>query len=173
MKAHGHDRARIEEKLGYSSNGIDQSLSRKTSGGKLYKQLLLYKEWMLNNSTSAGPGKSQGDIDRTQISILVAQQNKLIEVLNTQAGTANEILRRIADNVEVKVENISANLTDVLGRVDSLKLDVVSGRTVVLQSLARLEKKKPNALIEEGDNIIAGLMQSPRQTRGRTAGKNR
>jgi len=55
LKLKGHDRATIEEKLGYAENAIDQSLARNGSM-KLYKSLLLYRDWVLSNSIPAGEG---------------------------------------------------------------------------------------------------------------------
>lgn len=52
LKDLGHDRGMIEEKLGYSINAIDQSLSRGGSK-KIYQGILLYQENVLNNSTPA------------------------------------------------------------------------------------------------------------------------
>lgn len=48
LKLQGHERAAIEEKFGYSGNYLDQALVRPTE--KVYKSLLLYKEWVLCNT---------------------------------------------------------------------------------------------------------------------------
>lgn len=52
LKSNGHDRGRIEARLGYSANAIDQALAR---GGnrRLLKVLELYKDWVLQNATSS------------------------------------------------------------------------------------------------------------------------
>ena len=104
---------------------------------------------------------------------LIKQQNKLIASLNKQSETCNTILQRLSENVEKKVEAIDANLNDALGRVDSLKYDLYSGRKVVLQSLARLEKKPVNHLLNEADSIIASLMQEQSNKQNTLPGKGK
>ena len=49
LKSQGHDRAKIEGRLGYAPNAIDQSLARGGSN-KLLCGILLYKDAVLNNS---------------------------------------------------------------------------------------------------------------------------
>jgi hypothetical protein len=57
LKSQGHDRAAIEERFGYSANYLDQALVRPTE--KVYKSILLYKDWVLCNTMlkkEGGPG---------------------------------------------------------------------------------------------------------------------
>jgi hypothetical protein len=92
----------------------------------------------------------------------------LVELMKRQ----NHILERQLENVELKVERIDTNLDDALGRVESLKLDLISGRIVVLKSLARLEKKNPDTLLKEADNTKLELLKA--QTRqSKSAGKGK
>lgn len=53
LKSKGHDRGRIEAKLGYAANSIDQSLAR---GGtqKLLRVIELYRDYVLLNATDDG-----------------------------------------------------------------------------------------------------------------------
>lgn len=104
---------------------------------------------------------------------LFAQQNKLLISLNKQSETANNILERMANTVEKKVDQVDINLTDALGRIDSLKLDLYSGRKVVLQSLARLEKKPVNSLLTEADSITAAILGRQKQTQSKNAEKGK
>lgn len=56
LKTKGHDRRLIEKKLGYSENGIDQSLARPAGPDreKLYRQVLLYDELVSLKDSSYG-----------------------------------------------------------------------------------------------------------------------
>lgn len=56
-------------------------------------------------------------------------------------------------------EKTDANLSKALGGVHQLSLHVESAREVVLESLTRLEKKKPGDLRSEADNIVKRLMK--------------
>lgn len=94
---------------------------------------------------------------------LISQQNKLIQSLNKQSETANTILKRIADKVETKVETIDTNLSDALERIDFLKADLLSQKTVVLKSLSRLEGKGEEALLKEEGNINIALLKQLRK----------
>jgi len=86
LKENGHSRGMIEEKLGYSVNAIDQSLSRGGSE-KLKKGLLVYKDAVLNNSTSRGtvPVNSKADKewakvigDLTESNRILAESNRIL-----------------------------------------------------------------------------------------------
>lgn len=103
---------------------------------------------------------------------ILRQQNNLIKTLTLQSETANGILQRITDNVENKLGDLDANLKDALGRVESLKYDVFSGRQVTLESLARIEGKKPGALVKEADSIVLSLLSSRKQ-QNKSAGKGK
>ncbi len=64
LKSIGHDRGKIEEKLAYAVNGIDQALARKPTK-KLFAAIQLYKEFIiLQNSipnSSLALGIPSGD----------------------------------------------------------------------------------------------------------------
>ncbi|MGN6293752.1 MAG: helix-turn-helix domain-containing protein [Chitinophagaceae bacterium] len=123
-------------------------------------------EW-LNLETEANQVNSTGSIKGSNIiERIIQQQNNLLEVLTkqsealtVQSETANRILQRLTDKVEKKVESIDANLSGALAGVSSLALQVHSGRLVILQSLARLEKRPEDSLLKEADKIIEDRME--------------
>lgn len=171
----GYNRSQIEEQLGYSNNYIDQQLSK--GGNKKFVRSLKGLVDVILQKATVGDVDQQtlndsGDQD-ISVRYLIAQQNKLIVSMNKQAETANEILKRMADNVEKKVTEIDTNLIDALGRVDSLKLDLYSGRMVLLQSLARLENKPENSLLAEADNIIAALLDQQKNELNKNYSKHK
>lgn len=71
-----------------------------------------------------------------------------------------------------KVGTIDANLKQALGGVVQLSLHVESAREVVLEALARLEKKPKGSLIAEADNIVKLLMKE-HEKRGNDAFVNK
>ncbi len=173
LKNRGFDRKYIENALGIAENGIDQALSR-TPTEKLYKQVLLFNDYILLKNASIEkdqviqePEPEYGNVTER----LLTQQNKLIDSMNKQSEVANSILNHLANNVESKVEVIDSNLNDALGRIESLKLDLRSGRNVVLKSLARLEKRTENSLVKEADSIILALMQEQSRKQNKKPGK--
>jgi transcriptional regulator with XRE-family HTH domain len=93
----------------------------------------------------------------------------LIELIKRQ----NTILERQTKNVEEKVETIDSNLRGAFGRLDSLKLELHSGKTIVLQSLARLEKKPVNSLLKEADSIVQSYLAEQNEQQSKTAGKGK
>jgi hypothetical protein len=174
LKNKGLNRAQIESELGYANNYIDQQLSK--GGNKRFVKAL---RDLVDKLQKAIPDKSdqfliEEDIPEYGLTFksIMNQQNKLIISLNKQSETANEILRRLADNVEKRVDKIDVNLIDALGRMDSLKMDIYSERMVVLQSLARLEKKPENSLLSEADNIISSMLEQQQKKQGNTPGKS-
>lgn len=161
LNSRGHSRDAIEEKLGYATNAIDQSLARGGSK-KILRSLQLYLELVLKNSTL---DESEHQMKESElpygnsISQLIHQQNKLIISLNNQSETANSILKRISDNVELKIEMIDSNLADAVDRIDYLKVDLLSQKSVILKSLERLEGKKPGTLVKEEGSINVSLLK--------------
>lgn len=176
LKNHGFDRDAIEKRLDYSKNYIDQQLS-KGGNKKFLGSLKRLRDQILQKtipSVDKDANINEADWGKSvTIESLMQQQNKLINSLNRQSELSSTILQRMADNVEKKVESIDINLNDALGRVDSLKLDLYSGRMVVLQSLARLEKKPVNSLLAEADNIIAAYLNEHLQKQGTKGGKRK
>ena len=95
LKSKGHDRGKIEKRLGYSANGIDQSLSR---GGslRLLKTIELYRDFILNNSMSnSGISVPGQDADLKQ----------LVASLRELQIAAAEVQERIYQLVPVKRDN--------------------------------------------------------------------
>lgn len=173
LKKLGHSRNEIETKLGLASNSITQTLSRNGSE-RMYREILLFKEWaVLNNSTSKGQAEEPVPVYGDPMSRLLVQQNRLIDSMNQQSTTANKILVRLADNVETKVESIDLSLADALARIESLTINVTSGRSVILKSLARLEKKPEQTLQKEADSINASLLQELSGKQSKKSGKGR
>lgn len=119
LKPLGHDRRMIEEKLGYARESIAQLLS-KGGNQKLYKGILLYKEWVLKNSTpqteasrattstaevrlaKTKPLTFTGSATLDEISKIRESNDKLIEqqgVLLSQQTTLLETNKRLAEKV--------------------------------------------------------------------------
>lgn len=96
----GHPRRIIEERLGYAEKGIDQSLSREANE-KLYKQILLYRDWaVLNSSISQEdllilnePGVKYGK--KTNVKVVDAEQLMVHDMLQIKI-MQREILRNQA-----------------------------------------------------------------------------
>jgi hypothetical protein len=176
LKQMGYQRPQIESRLGLAEGSISQTIARNGSE-RLLKALVLYKEWaILSKSVNVDeqaviqePEPKYGD----QMSRLLVQQNRLIDSMNQQSTTANTILARLADNAETKVESIDLSLADALARIDSLRIDVTSGRSVILKSLARLEKKPELSLQKEADNINASLLQELSGKQSKRTGRGR
>jgi hypothetical protein len=173
LKNEGWSRAAIEQDRGYAANYIDQMLSK---GGNakflkslqdLLNRILLQKAMPAHGNVMNEPQEQYGN----SLSLLIQQQNKLIGSLNKQSETANAILKKLSESVVDKVENVDINLNDALARIDSLKMDVYSGRQVILQSLARLEKKPVNALLSEADNITISILSQQKKKQSKTSGK--
>lgn len=82
----------------------------------------------------------------------------LLHKLITVSDTTNRILERQEKDIVDKIQTIDANLNLVTVQAESIKLDVESARSVVLKSLARLEKKKEDQLVNEADSIKTGLL---------------
>jgi hypothetical protein len=167
----GKNQGQIADEINYSRahfnvmiNGDDNPELEKLLRSKYKKQI---EQSVGNDGLS-----SKENIDPTFFD-LIHHQSKILEVLQIQSETANKILHRLATNVEEKIVTIDSNLKDVQGRVDSLKLDVYSGRTVVLRSLARLEKKPENTLLKEADNIIVGLLEEQTNKQGIRSGRGK
>ncbi len=77
----------------------------------------------------------------------------LLGVLVQLMKTQNHILEEQKEEIKDRVKRIDVNLTDALGRIDGIQFDIVSGRQVVLESLARLESKPEKNLLKQADNI--------------------
>lgn len=84
----------------------------------------------------------------------------LITQLITLSKTANTILERQEKELIQKVDRIDTNLNGLSAQAEKIMLDLESGRTVVLQSLARIEKKNPDELLDAADNLKNGLAAS-------------
>lgn len=169
LKNYGYDRTRIEKEANYSENYIDQQLSK--GGNKRFvNSLKQFRDRILQKTTSSGNEVNEDHVPVVNLQTLIIQQNKLIVSMNRQSETANAILQRLTDNVEGKIAQIDTNLIDALGRVDSLKFDVYSGRQVVLESLARLEGKSEKSLLKRADSIVISLMDQQKQ-QNKSAGK--
>jgi hypothetical protein len=162
LKANGHLRPDIEERLGLAEGSISQTIARNGSE-RLLKSLQLYLEW-------AKLSKSGNKVEETIVEEpaaeydgvykkLIVQQNKLIDSMNQLSATSNRILSKMADSVETKVDILDLNLTDALARIESLSMNMKSGRHVVLKSLARLEGKPEGQLLAEADSINASLLR--------------
>lgn len=83
--------------------------------------------------------------DRTQ---------ELLEVMIGLIKTQNVILERQSINLDKRVEEIGSNLSEVAGALQVMEIQLHSGREVVLESLARIEKKPPHSLLKEADKIM-------------------
>ncbi len=178
LKGLGHHRTEVEKRLGLAIGSISQTIARNGSE-RLLKSLVLYKEWaLLSNSVINDETVQQdGIVNEPEPEYgnlaerLMAQQNKLIDSMNQQSTTANTILARLADNVETKVLSIDLSLADALARIESLTINMSSGRSVILKSLARLEKKPEHALQQEADSINASLLRVQSGKLNRKSGK--
>lgn len=100
----------------------------------------------INQGNSAVQESGEPDLLKTLLTRLV-----------TLTENQNRILERQEKDLVEKVNNIDTNLNLVTAQAESLKYDLESGRTVVLQSLARIEGKKPDELLHEADNIKFSL----------------
>ncbi|MBE2229972.1 MAG: hypothetical protein IAE96_04930 [Chitinophagaceae bacterium] len=176
LKQMGFQRAEIESRLGLAEGSISQTIARNGSE-RLLKALVLYKEWaILSKSVNQEAGTIVQEPVRAYedpMNRLLVQQNKLIDSMNQQSTTANTILARLADNVETKVESIDLSLADALARIESLTINVTSGRSVILKSLARIENKPELELQKEADNINAFLLQELSGKQSKKTGKGR
>lgn len=76
------------------------------------------------------------------------------------------------DLVKNYITKIDTNLSTALGGVQLLTLHVESAREVVLDSLGRLEKKKPGALRVEADKAVERIMKE-RHALGKTLVKGK
>lgn len=79
----------------------------------------------------------------------------LLELMQTQ----NRILQDQKVDLVDRVKGIEVSLNTALGGVHQLSLHVESARAVVLESLNRIEKKKPGELAREADRIVEQLMK--------------
>lgn len=85
----------------------------------------------------------------------------LMETMTQLMKTQNSLLEEQKKEVVSKISTIETNLNRALGGVSKLSLHVESAREVVLQSLARLEKKKDeNALLKEADKRVGQKIES-------------
>lgn len=89
LKSQGHDRATIEEKFGYSPNYIDQALVRPTN--KVYKSILLYKEWVLCNTMLEGKQKGVHKFTPEVDQEYEARFERLMAVAEQNTDTINKI----------------------------------------------------------------------------------
>lgn len=83
--------------------------------------------------------------------------NALVTKLISLSETTNTILERQEKDIVQKVDRIDSNLSLVTAQAEKLQYEVESGRHVVLQSLSRLEGKKPDHLLNEADSIKISL----------------
>lgn len=162
LKSAGHTRGMIEERLGYSANAIDQGLARGGSE-KMFKAIELYSDYVLKNATNANRGTNEGQSFRLEeagqsYSFEGKGSRELLPVLVQLMETQNRILLRQEDELVGRLKRVETNLVYVAGKTQSLFYDVVSGRTTVLRSLSRLEKRKSeNDLLNEADRIREDL----------------
>lgn len=113
------------------------------------------ERWLNGEIESVPLEKPSGPIPENKKPDRIEQ---LLEMMIGLTKTQNTLLERQTKNIEEKVLVIDSNLADALGIVESLKLDLSSGREVVLRSLARLEKRKDQEdLLKEADNRAVEL----------------
>lgn len=94
--------------------------------------------------------KTKTGID-TQIS--AHDNGDLMPVLVQLMKTQNRILEDQKTELVERMKKVETNLDFVVGKAEALEYDVLSGTTVVLQSLARLEGKDSDALLNEAGKI--------------------
>lgn len=98
LKAMGVKQAEIAEKLGYRPTGISEVKS-KGGSDKLYKSILLFKEWyMLKNSilSVSEAGKDNVDYKKKYMELLEevsALKTKLINSVQAKSETLEAVLR--------------------------------------------------------------------------------
>lgn len=109
------------------------------------------------------PKGSQTNGDALMVQ-LMQKQNSLMEM-------QNRLLDEMKTDVKDKVKTIDINLKSVLGEVDQLSLHVESAREVVLESLARLEKKPEHNLRDEADSRLRQIMKE-RSKQNRSSGRS-
>ncbi len=96
---------------------------------------------------------------------LMKQQNRLMEIQNM-------ILKDHTEQVKDKIAEVDLNLKQVVGKAESLQYDLISGREIVLQSLARLEGKGEDELLSAADKRKKDLV-SVKNERYRTSGSGK
>lgn len=92
---------------------------------------------------------------QSQQSEPVKKEGELYPVLVQLMKTQNAILVDQKNELVDRVRRIETNLDFVAGKAESLEYDLNSGRTVVLQSLSRIEGLDQNQLLKEADTIKA------------------
>lgn len=159
----------IADKIGYSRPYLN-NVKLKGGGKKVIGVLREKFAEILQNvprATFNNQGRQEPEDQKNNLS-----QEELLSVLVQLIRTQNRILEKQEIDLVERVKDIEVNLKDALGRVDSIKLDVYSGKIVILESLARLEKKKSGALISEADSIVSALLSEHQRQQGRKAEKS-
>lgn len=151
-KATGKTQETLALDMGYGKNYISEILS---PSGKITKKFvdsfkMRYEALLENPKPGVGLENATRETGGELITTLMSQ-------LITLTNTTNKILERQEKDIVQKIERIDTNLSQVSAQAESLKFDLVSGRMVVLQSLARIEGAGENHLLKQADNIRADL----------------
>jgi transcriptional regulator with XRE-family HTH domain len=157
----------IESRAGYSKGRLSQVKSK----GQVTLRLLKNLENEFKNELAGKPTPDLAHASESADDPLSAKN--LLQAILEMMRTQNKILERQADYIQHRVESLDISLTDALNRVDGLGYDLVSGRQVVLQSLARLEKKQQDALLAEADSIKIDLLKARGKQSRAVKGKGR
>lgn len=113
-------------------------------------------------NTSSDEEKKEETVSANDLIIqLLKQQNSSMKTMEQLMKTQNSLLEDQKKSVVSKISTMEINLNKALGGVSKLSLHVESAREVVLQSLARLEKKKDeNYLLREADKKVVEKIES-------------
>lgn len=109
--------------------------------------------------TKGGNKLKAGNIEITLQEYLdsIKEQKRLAE---ENAKSSAQHARDLKEIMHKQLEKIETNLSLVLGGVHQQSLYMESLRTISLNSLARIEKKKENSLLAEADKMLFDKIES-------------
>jgi len=129
-----------------------------------YKKIMDWLNNLENVPRNTMPGKSGADLETGTVQepeAIYGKKQELMEVLVQLMRTQNHILQRQEEDLVNRVRKMETNLDFVAGKAESLSFDLDSGRTTVLRSLARIEKRKEtDELLNEADRLRESLAQA-------------
>lgn len=113
------------------------------------------ENWLSEEKPSNIEGNGVVVEEKIQPTLLESLVSKLI----TLSDTTNHLLQEQKKQVVDKIEKIDFNLNAVSALSEKLVYEVESGRTTILRSLSRLEKKPEDHLVNEADNLKIVMME--------------
>lgn len=131
--------AKLAGLTGLSSGNVSEYLRRKKEASdKLINAF--YEHYGSSIKTPSGNG--------------LQENGELMPVLVKLMETQNKILQDQKSELVDRVRRVESNLDYVAGKAEALEYDVLSGRSVTLRSLARIEGlKDADQLLNEADKI--------------------